>query len=354
MPGSLRTTDKISCGDVTGKGSNNVYINNRSSFRAFRDLTAGHCFTPTRITSGSPNVFVNNSQMARIGDSIFTHCCGSTCHSGVASTGSNDVFANEPGSPPSGRPPAREVILQQIDNFKQPTASRTVAADTFVDDDEAPDIGPSDPRYVAYKSVVDREINVERTQEITNTVVYPPSIPNQTVFADCSDIIEREGTFPLSFPLSPNYTLENLLNCRVSKYPLRPNAGLTEKQIVCNLRAVCLNILEPLLQEYDTNMVINSGFRIGTGTSQHLKGQAVDIAFPSIETNADKMFERATEITSKIAYDQFIYELGITTFWIHLSFNQSQSTILPANKVLTKPRLPVNGHQYLKGIVYVK
>lgn len=354
MSNAARRGDRISCGDALVQGSRNVITNNRPAVRVFRDLTAGHCFEPTRVARGSRNVFINNLPAAKRGDPIYTHCCDDECHSGNISTGSPNVFINAPGLPPNRRPSAETIILQTVDQLKAPEAPRLVAADHFTDDDQAPSIGPADPRYIAYKEVVRRREPVQLKQQITNTITDPPPQPPAPLLTDCTDILEYQGKIPSSFQLSPNYRLGQLLSCRVSRTPLLANNGLTEKQIVCNLRAVAVNILEPLLTIYGDSMVINSAFRLGTGTSQHLIGRAVDIAFPALETNPEKMFERANAVITQVPYDQFIYELGVNTFWLHISYTTQPTTILPINKVITKPRLPVNGQQYLKGLVFVK
>ena len=58
------------------------------------DPSAGHCFTPRPTDTGSPNVFINGISCNRISDHYPTHCCGPTCHDGVASVGSSSVFTN--------------------------------------------------------------------------------------------------------------------------------------------------------------------------------------------------------------------------------------------------------------------
>jgi uncharacterized Zn-binding protein involved in type VI secretion len=94
MPAVIRIGDPISCGDVMGNGSMNVYVNNIPVSRMGIDLTAGLCFSPTPISSASPNVFINSIPVNRVGDPIVVHCCGPVCHGGEASMGSPNVFAN--------------------------------------------------------------------------------------------------------------------------------------------------------------------------------------------------------------------------------------------------------------------
>ena len=58
------------------------------------DKTCGHCFIPIVFIEGSPNVFVNNIPVVRQGDHIMVHCCGKTCHTGMAVGNHSGVYAN--------------------------------------------------------------------------------------------------------------------------------------------------------------------------------------------------------------------------------------------------------------------
>lgn len=59
------------------------------------DNCTGHgCFPPRPSTSASSNVFVNNIEVHREGDSWDTHCCGPSCHTSNLSAGSSTVYVN--------------------------------------------------------------------------------------------------------------------------------------------------------------------------------------------------------------------------------------------------------------------
>jgi len=146
-----------------------------------------------------------------------------------------------------------------------------------------------------------------------------PPEPVADVPGDCATDIFSEPTnfnFPGSFQLSPNFTLAQLTtNTALSKYSLRPQGGLTTNQIVCNLRLLCINILEPLKASNRT-MFITSGFRHGTG-SQHTKGQAADVQFGGF--SFQNYWDLAKTVKNSLPYDQYILELG-NTYWFHLSY----------------------------------
>jgi len=59
-------------------------------------ISTGHgCFPPKPVIQGSPNVFVEGSEVVRISDNWSVHCCPNQgCHGSISSQGSPNVFAN--------------------------------------------------------------------------------------------------------------------------------------------------------------------------------------------------------------------------------------------------------------------
>ena len=96
MPAITRIGDPISCGDVMAQGSGNVFANGIPVSRLGVDSTAGHpCGPSTVMQTGSTSVFVNNIPVVRVGDDIVDHgTCDDPPHDGVVTTGSPDVFVN--------------------------------------------------------------------------------------------------------------------------------------------------------------------------------------------------------------------------------------------------------------------
>lgn len=90
----VRIGDSVSCGDHAAQGSNNVFAGGMPITTQAKRTTTGHgCFPPTVfIGPYSSTVFVNNSPVVLLGQTaIQTHCCGNSCHSGVASTAAATV-----------------------------------------------------------------------------------------------------------------------------------------------------------------------------------------------------------------------------------------------------------------------
>jgi hypothetical protein len=151
---------------------------------------------------------------------------------------------------------------------------------------------------------------------------------------------------PDSFKLSPNFTLGQLSSrAACSQNRIVPQAGLSHGQILQNLQAVALNICEPVLNLYP-NMFVTSGFRLlgSNPTSQHPKGQAVDIQFKGLP--AADYFKIANLLAQSLNYDQLLLEYSNYTKnpWIHISFSANSKN---RNQVLTF----WNNKTYANGLV---
>lgn len=119
-----------------------------------------------------------------------------------------------------------------------------------------------------------------------------------------------------SMKLSANYTLGDLSTKAVLFHSIKAQHGLSVSEIVANLKAVAVNILEPLKAKYP-GFKVNSGFRTSTGgKSQHERGEAVDIQFPGAP--AAKYSEVAKWAAANLPYDQMIFEHG-KSIWLHFS-----------------------------------
>ena len=153
-----------------------------------------------------------------------------------------------------------------------------------------------------------------------------------TVPTDCSIIFATEE-FTADFVLSNNFTLGMMFDGGFNKqHVLVDQNGLTKQQIVCNLSQLCKNILEPALSVlpggisgYGSQWRISSGYRQGTSSSQHNKGQACDIALSkNLKDRKQATYELAKAMESVLPYDQIILEYrGADQNWVHTSFNST-------------------------------
>lgn len=142
--------------------------------------------------------------------------------------------------------------------------------------------------------------------------------------ADCAKIASLPS-IPEKLKLSPNFTLDQVSsNAAASKYKTVAQNGLTREEIVCNLQAVCLNVLETVKREYP-GMLVTSGFRTGSGKSQHLRGEAVDIQFPGVSKS--EYYVIAKKLVDVLpVFDQLLLEYknyGSKMPWIHISLKRT-------------------------------
>ena len=116
--------------------------------------------------------------------------------------------------------------------------------------------------------------------------------------------------------LSPNFTLEELT---VTNQRVRNEANEEE---IKHLKALAVNILQPLRDAIGKPIHINSAFRSesvnrlvgGSPTSQHRLGQAADIRVDGMTSK--QVAKKIIEL--KLPYDQLIEEFGR---WVHVSYS---------------------------------
>jgi predicted chitinase len=137
--------------------------------------------------------------------------------------------------------------------------------------------------------------------------------------------------FPATIQLSQNCKLGDIAhNCGSSSAgknkefwggSQREFNGISKSDLCDNLRGLAVNVLDPIRAKYP-RVTFTSGMRVdippgGSATSQHMKGQAVDMDFGSKSNN----YEAALWIRDNVAYDQLLLEYKGNTCWVHVSFN---------------------------------
>lgn len=339
----LRIGDIATCGHVPITGSPDVFANDLQVTRATEDIL--NCPAPPpffRYVDGLHTVFVNDLPLVHIGDT--------NMHGGVAVAGSDDVFGDDPGAP---APPGVAVIEgpgsgnTDFTNSFQTGVTRVEAAMYMADDTnvDGPSTG-SDPVNRTVQRYEERAIgDQEKIETVVATAPPPTGVPPPPVTSDCSEIQSQLPGFDFytpPFQLSTHFNLAQVsTQTLVSKYTVEGQVGLSDRDIICNLRALCVNVLEPMYAMYGATMRVNSGFRKGSGTSQHYRGEAVDISFTDTTTAAAN-FARAQQITNTFNYDQYIFEQN-NSIWHHISYKAAGPQ---RRQILTKPR----GNKYLPGL----
>ena len=147
--------------------------------------------------------------------------------------------------------------------------------------------------------------------------------------------INNMTDFPTSYKLSDNFTLGMLTSAqgKVLKNTTLPDGVYSKQQLVANLSALCINILEKVYAEIgpsrqqDSNGIwnINSGLRNETGGSFHNKGEACDIQLTSRDIT--EHYELAVKLEKILPYNQVILEYRNkgNSVWIHLSYSMKGS-----------------------------
>ena len=116
--------------------------------------------------------------------------------------------------------------------------------------------------------------------------------------------------------LSNNFTLAELTKTSTG-IPNNPTAVEIER-----LKLLCEKVLQPLRDAFGAPIIVNSGYRSkqvnkavgGVASSQHVRGEAVDITAGSKERNK-RLFELIQQLPE---WDQVIDERGYS--WIHVSY----------------------------------
>ena len=211
------------------------------------------------------------------------------------------------------------VIVESIDD---PTYSNYLDIEGYESEDS--EIDKEGDQYLVNQrlrglSSADGDPVERRTSFVspTNTTVVQPdrSLIDETFVAE-------------NFQLSDNFTLANLSSKAYFPHKVQSQLGKKYGEIVFNLQGMALNVCEPVKALFP-NMFITSGFRRvtrgGSRTSDHLKGQAIDMQFKGV--NKKDYFDIAEKIAENINFDKILLEYkntGSGLPWIHISFRVEQ------------------------------
>jgi predicted chitinase len=204
-----------------------------------------------------------------------------------------------------------------------------------------------------------RVYNQERTAQVgkTNTYESEKSAPagggGQIVASSKQREILATEEFTANFRLSEHFTLGMMFDGGFNaRHKLINQNGLTKQEIVANLASLCENILEKYLtvlpdgiQGYGKKWRIGSGYRMGTNTSDHSKGRAVDISLVGGNERKQLHFELIKQLDKLVPYDQLILEYeGASSTWIHTSFRGDGKTTFGGG-VNRKMAFTMNNHK---------
>jgi hypothetical protein len=274
------------------------------------DMTIGGCGHTGTIVSAAPTCVTNALGKARIGSAV------TGCNIGTVVTGNTTHEVGNGASCGTGD----AMVFTTV-------AKGTPVTYTEVDFGNQDDEPTTDDGYNVYPPIIGRppspsEIQKSADIDVSPTTVHISDTSAVQVITPPVACIDAPVPTPPEFQLSTNFQLGDVSTwALLSRTSVRAQVGLTYKEIVCNLQALCENILEPLVAQYGNIQVITSGFRAGNATSQHNRGQACDIQYLNF-TN-QQVFEVSQFIKDNLNYDQLILEYGGNKPWIHVSFNRA-------------------------------
>lgn len=144
-------------------------------------------------------------------------------------------------------------------------------------------------------------------------------------------------TFEFATVLTPNGTtlgdmIKKVTFPRTIQHLSQSGAELTAAQVVTNLSALAVNVVEPIKKQYPMAFLTNS-YRQGPREAQHGTGQACDIQFSGVKSH--DYYEIILWISKNIPYGQCLLEyLPNQTVWCHISY---EIPGLPAGGIAVKP-----------------
>jgi hypothetical protein len=131
-----------------------------------------------------------------------------------------------------------------------------------------------------------------------------------------------------------NFSLHELLTTQHRQFDAEQYNP--SEEVIENLRALSVNILQPLRESLGSPIKVNSGYRCpslntaikGAKKSQHLTGHAADII--DLTNGNEFLFKKIKDL--KLPFDQMIDEFGFR--WVHISFDpkRNRKEILQAVK----------------------
>jgi uncharacterized protein YcbK (DUF882 family) len=240
--------------------------------------------------------------------------------------------------------PSEAAVLAGISNIGIMSGRKDISSN---DKDDPLVLSLADSRSIELEEETQTsdDFNTQKNLIISEGFANAADLNETPTATDSASVQSEQGNFvepdpklksvtqlPGNYNLSPNFTVEMLSSkAAVSRAPIRGHAGATYGEIVFNLQAVALNILEPVKKIYP-NMFVTSAFRdpgnaSNAKTSQHPLGQGVDMQFKGITKK--EYYEIAVKLAKVLKYDQLILEYCNYTNnpWIHVSYsvkNRSQ------------------------------
>jgi len=314
--------------NVTVDGDSNVLVKNAMNVDVQGDVNMNVSGDMNVAVNGNYNVKASSINLESTGETNI-YATGKANMQSASSTNIRGSVVNVDGSRvdlndgKAGQAARTGLTIPASASPVQPTFSDLVVftrGDKSAAVFETPEEG--DPTAYTNKRIKDGTLDPASVGSGTaQDSTTPQANTKQPLPQSCSTIAAMDK-FSADLQLSPRFTLGSLTS-NGTRMPI-DQVGLTAQQIVCNLKGLAENCLEPIINLYP-GMLITSGFRRpgdvsgSSATSQHYNGEAADIVIQGF--NRQKHYEAIQNIQQLIPYDQLILEYsGESTVWIHVSF----------------------------------
>ena len=295
-----------------------------------RITTGGHA----NITVlGNVNLAVDGSMTADVGGDYNVKCGGNfSVHAGgTAQFASNGNFAvdapfvqwNEGVS--SAEVNARDA--KDVDYPEELGVSVEAAEMIQNDDMEAGEAEEFIATQISEGKVTEAEIQEGNSKKAEEVDMTQSTTKIEPIPGSCEAFLNRTD-IPEDTMLSKYFSLASLTTKVAlpgSRIKVQAWQGLTVGQIVCNLKQLAENCLDPIKEKYP-NMIVTNAIRRKGNKSQHEKGMGGDLQFPGISKK--DYYEIAKWIKDNVIYDQLLLEFqtsGSGTPWIHISYNANNN-----------------------------
>ena len=306
----------------------NVEVSGDANMRVGGDFNIGVAENMTIAVGGNFSVLSKGNMNLKAQAALFTSSNGKTnmLAGGDFAVDANRVDMN------SGAAAAGASISLAVPSIGSPLNVQLEYLKSPDQDDEVLNKFETEEEWDEASPAVKQKLKEKYPEEtVTTKEESAPSGGNvKSLPANCSIIAATEN-FTADFRLSKNFTLGMMFDGGFNKdHKLVAQNGLTVQEIVCNLSQLCENILEPYLNilpggisGINKEWRISSGYRQATGSSQHNKGQACDIALSqNTKERKQATYDLAKSCELAAPYDQIILEYrGTSQNWIHTSFN---------------------------------
>lgn len=305
MPGAAVVDVSVASGNILVSGAESILVNNHPLGYLSSANSKG-----VASVAGSTTVKAENKQASRVSDAM--------ADGGTITTGSEDVFI---GDDVETATPANQAMADgdEADAAEPGAGAKHIAAQIAAGVFTARDLA-----------------GLARATTISAGAADTATPKAQgPISTDCGNLHDQlnnyQGILLDTLPLTSKFTLGSITRAPnvTFDHPVRgPSAGLSFEQVICNLKLLTINCIEPIKEKYP-NLHITNSWRpsgIGSPTSQHPKGQACDIQFRGVHPK--EYFTICQWIRDNVAYDQLLLEYkttGTRLPWIHISFDSAKS-----------------------------